>query len=181
MRATMNAPNLTLVEIEHSITEMLAAYDDTLEGLDGGEREDFVADFDCLIDKLGEQEAGKVDAYGFILSKLDAESARLKGIEGALYARRKAVDNRAQSIKDHVLNVMDFTGRKKIEGGTFIARVNHGSSLSIDAQEKIPPEYLITTTTVSTASAAIKATLKNGEAVPGASLKTSTSVSVKAR
>lgn len=172
---------MNLVEIEHQINEVLASYDDTLEGLEGADKDAFIEDFQCIIDQLGQAEADKIDAYGYLLSRYDAESDRLKTIIGQLQDRKAGVDGRSKRMRDHILNVMDFTGRKKIEGGIFIARLYNGESVDIVSETMLPGEYVKTEVVTTPDKNAIKEAIKAGKKVPGATIRTSTSVSLKAR
>jgi len=170
----------TLLQIEEEIDELLTAYADTKEGI---ENEDELARFEqamCdMLDRIEDEEALKIDGYGMLLSKLEAESDRLGTIHRGIAARKKTTDNRIARLKAHVLYAMQLHGKKKIEGTVFTARINSSVAVEVTIDPKnLSPKYR--RIKYEPDKVAISDALKAGKKVKGAKLTPTESVSIKA-
>lgn len=73
---------------------------------------------------------------------LESAAAQIKQAEEAMAARRKALEKRAERMRDYLLTQMQRTGISKIESPFFtIAVRKNPPSMVIDAGAVIPPEY----------------------------------------
>ena len=171
----------TLAQIENESNLILAAYDDTAEGLEGDDEAlaKFVEDVEAILAQLGEEKADKIDGYGQFITKLEAEEARLATVIKNLTARKKAAARKIDGIKSHLLSVMEFFGEKKIEGTTFVAAIREGKSVSVTDEAKLPDEFWrIIPETKTPDKKEIMAALKVGD-VAGAEIVTSRNVHIK--
>ncbi len=170
----------TLADIEEAINGLLTAYADTAEGItDEQMLADFESAMESLMTDLAEEEAAKIDGYGFMVSKLEAEDERLTRIIEGLTARRKSTRNKIERMKNHVLHIMRLNDLKKIEGHTFIARrrISQVVELTVNP-ENLDPEYR--RVKYEADKVAIKKELEAGGEVTGATLAESDSVTIKA-
>ena len=98
---------------------------DTIEGLEG-EIED------------------KADGYAKVMTQLKADAAALKAEEERLHARRSAIENNVQRMKDRLQQMMELTGKTKIKTTLFSYNLQaNPPSVVIDDESKIPHKYLI--------------------------------------
>lgn len=170
----------TFAEIEHAINGILAAYEDTAEGMgdDTALMEQFNAEVEATIAALGNEEADKIDGYGQFISKLEAEEARLATVIKNLSARKKSISGKIDAIKGHLLAVMELFGQKKISGNVFVASIREGKSVGITDPNIIPESFRrVIPETWEPDKKAIKEALAVGD-VPGAVIVTSRNVHI---
>lgn len=126
---------------------------DTLEGIEG--------EFN---DKAESLVAVVLNMDGDV-SAIDAQIERLN-------ARKSAIRNRQESMKDYLRQNMEATGIKKISCPLFTINCVQGREIAlIENEDSLPDEYVKVKTTVSPDKNAITKALKEGEDVPGASLQ----------
>lgn len=108
---------------------------------------------------------------------------QIKQAEQAMAARRKALENRADRIRQYLLESMQRTGITKIESPWFkIALAKNPPSVVVDDEDTLKfahPEFVKVVTTESLDKAAIKEAIKAGQIVEGARLASSDRVSIK--
>lgn len=98
-------------------------------------------------------------------SAIDAEIERLK-------SRKQVIVNRKQQLRDYLLHNMEASGIQKIECPLFTATLRKGiESVEIEDQSKLPDEFVTVEVVTKPDKNAIKAALKSGQEVSGASLK----------
>lgn len=165
--------NLTLYTIADSYLQDVAKLQDleldeqtiadTLEGLTGTFEE-------------------KATNVALFTRNLEALSEQIKQAEQTMAARRKALENRADSIRQYLVDNMLRTGITKIESPYFkIALRNNPPSVVVDDPTAIPAKYMRQAEAPPPApdKKEIKAAIEFGENVPGARLVTKQSVTIK--
>ncbi len=96
---------------------------------------------------------------------IDAEIDRLK-------ARKQVIENRKKSLREYLLHNMEACNITKIECPLFTASLRKGvESVEIEDQSKLPDEFVTIEVVTKPDKNLIKAKLKAGEDVPGATLK----------
>ena len=136
---------------------------DTLEGMEGALQ-------------------AKAANIGSLVKHLEITSDAIKDAEAQLYKRRKALDNRIESIKAYVLNVMQYNQIEKIETPYFNLSVGKNPpSVEIYDLSQLPAHFMRQPEPPppSPDKVAIKETLKHGEDVPGARLTQTVSLRIK--
>lgn len=137
--------------------DMAQAIADTMEGI-GGEIEAKAEAIVTVALNMG----ADVDA-------IDTEIARLQ-------ARKKAITNRQNSLKEYLRENMEATGITKISCPLFTITCAQGREVAhIDDEKQIPDEYMRVKTDIAPDKNAIAAALKEGKEVPGAHLERSKS------
>lgn len=97
-------------------------------------------------------------------SVLDAEIKRLQ-------ERKKVILNKQKSMRDYLLHNMQASGIEKIQCPLFTASLRKGvESVQIDDESLLPDEFVKVEVVTKADKNAIKAKLKAGEEIPGASL-----------
>ena len=115
---------LALAEDPDTDPQVLA---DTLDGLDGEIEE-------------------KADGYAKVIRQLESDSAALKAEIDRLTARKRAIDNSIDRMKERLKNAMIWCEKPKFKTELFSFSVqNNPASVVIDAPDlaTIPMEYLI--------------------------------------
>lgn len=107
-------------------------------------------------------------------SAIDAEINRLQ-------ERKKAIENRRQSLRAYLLHNMEACNIHKIECSLFTASLRKGvESVDIIDQSQIPDEFISVEVVTSPDKKAIKLALSAGKEVPGAALKRgATTITIK--
>jgi hypothetical protein len=137
---------------------------DTLEGLQGGIE-------------------AKATNVAMFARNLEAMAEQIKQAEAAMYARRKALTNRAEYLRRYLLDNMRRTGISKIESPYFVisVRKNGNPALIVDDDSSIPDEYWHQPPPPPREldKAKLKADLKEGVIVDGVRLDTAPVLSIK--
>jgi chromosome segregation ATPase len=133
---------------------------DTLEGLEGQLQE----------------KATNVAAY---MRHLEATAEAIKEAEAKMTKRRKAIENRAASLRDYLKENMEAAGISKIESPWFELKIQRNpAAVQIDDEEALPDEFKREVTALKIDRAALKAALKT-QTVPGARLTTGTRLAIR--
>jgi hypothetical protein len=166
------AMNITLFELAaeyRSVADQLADMDldpqtvaDTLESISGDL----------------ESKATNVAAF---VRNLESSAAAIKEAEAAMSARRKAIENRAASVRQYLLDNMTRTGITKIECPYFkIAVRTNPESVVIDDETAVPDDYLREIPArYEPDKSAMKSAMQDGFAIPGARLVRTQRVDIK--
>ena len=137
---------------------------DTIEGLQGGMQE-------------------KCTNVAAFIRNTESLADQIKQAEQAMAARRKALENRADRIRQYLLENMQRTGITKIDSPYFkIALAKNPPSVVVDDEDTLKfahPEFVKVVTTESLDKAAIKEAIKAGQIVEGAHLVQAERVSIK--
>lgn len=95
---------------------------------------------------------------------IDSEIKRLR-------ARKQAIENRQESLKDYLRENMERTGISKIQCPLFTISCVQGREIAvINIEDAIPDEYMAVKTEIKPDRNAIAKALKEGKEVPGCSL-----------
>ena len=137
---------------------------DTIEGLQGDMQE-------------------KCTNVAAFIRNTESLADQIKQAEQAMAARRKALESRADRIRQYLLENMQRTGITKIDSPWFkIALANNPPSVVVDDEDTLKfayPEFVKVVTTESLDKAAIKEAIKAGQIVEGAHLVQSERLSIK--
>ena len=137
---------------------------------------------DTLEGLTGELEVKATNVAMFVRN-LESLAEQIKQAEQAMAARRKALENRADRIRQYLLDNMQRTGISKIESPYFkIAIAKNPPSVVVDDEDTLKfahPEFVKTVTTESLDKTAIKEAIKAGQIVEGAHLVQADRVSIK--
>lgn len=125
--------------------------------------------------------ATKAGNIAVIIRSMDADCDIIKAEEKRLAERRRAIENRRDWLKGYVREQMERIGLTKIKTPTFtISLQNNPPALQITDEASIPASYLtIIPEHTELNKEAIKAALKAGEEVPGATLAQGKSLRIR--
>ena len=139
----------------------LEAAMDTLEGIEGQLQE-------------------KVVNVAKFMQNLDASAKAIKQAEQQMARRRKAIENRAQWIRDYLKNNMEAAGISKIESPWFrLAVQKNPEAVEIMDESKLPDNFKSEVVVVKIDKAALKQVLRDGVHVPGAMLTQGTRLAIR--
>lgn len=127
---------------------------------------------DTLEGLSGELEV-KAQNVAFFVRNLEVTAAAIKQHETEQAARRKAIENRAESLRAYLFRCMEATGIEKIETPAIKLSFRKSSAVAIDGVDLIPAEYMRVPEPPPPApdKKAIADALKAGVDVPGAHLE----------
>ena len=131
--------------------------------------------FNDTVEGMGAIE--KVENCCKILSQLNGEAAMYKAEIERLEKAKKTIENNAKWLKSQIYNFYLANGSQKIKTGTFTVSARKNEFVDIPDDAKIPKKYL--KVTVSPDKTAIKAAIKSGVKVRGATISTRESVQIK--
>ena len=113
---------------------------------------------------------------------LEATAEAIKGAEAQMALRRKAIENRAASVREYLKAQMERTGISEIASPHFkLAIRKNPAAVVIDAASQIPAEFMRQPEPPPPApdKKAIAAAIKAGKEVPGAHTEQSTRLEIK--
>jgi len=139
----------------------LDAITDTLEGIEGQLQE-------------------KATNVAKFMQNLDATAKAIKEAEQKMAQRRRTIENRAQGLKDYLKHNMEASGITRIESPWFVLSVQKNpGAVEITDERQLPDDFKIEVVTQKIDKAAIKAALKAGQDVPGATLVQGTRLAIR--
>ncbi len=115
----------------------------------------------------------KAQNVAFMVRNLEVTAEAIKAFEVAQAARRKAIENRAEGLRQYLARCMEATGIEKIEGPGVKLSFRKSSAVAIDGADLIPAEYMRTPEPPppSPDKKAIADAIKAGVEVPGAHIE----------
>lgn len=112
----------------------------------------------------------KFENIARLIKRFEGTVNTFKEEEKRLNTRRKVYENRITSLKDYMLNQLEFMERTKIEGETFTVR-KQKSPKSINIDESLLKDAYLVQQKPKTNKKLIKEDLDNGVEVEGAKYK----------
>ena len=116
----------------------------------------------------------KAQNVAMFARNLDATAAAIKAAEAGMAARRKAIENRAASLRDYILRNMQHAGIQSIECAYFkLSQRENPPAVVIDAVDLIPAAFMVQPDPPppSPDKKAIAAAIKAGCDIPGAHIE----------
>jgi len=165
--------NLSLYEISNDYLQALDAFTDPEADIP------MEAAIDTLEGIEGQLQDKAVNVAKF-MQNLDATAKAIKEAEQQMARRRKAIENRAQWIKDYLKNNMEASGITKIESPWFrLAVQKNPEAVEVFDEAALPDDFKTEVVTVKIDKAAIKQVLRDGVHVPGAMLTQGTRLAIR--
>lgn len=121
----------------------------------------------------------KARSMGYAIKNLEATAAAIRQAEAEMAARRKAIENRVDRLREYTKTCMEIAGIQKIDCPHFALTVKtNPEAVEVYEEALIPAEFYRTPPPVLD-KAALRVALKSGEALPGAALVKSTRLEIK--
>ncbi len=136
---------------------------------------------DTLEGAAGDLEEKAVNVAMFIRN-LESSADQIDIAIKQMQERKKAIENKADSIKKYLLENMQRTGINKIESPYFSVQLKKNPpSVVIDNESYINEKYKVTKTVTTTSidKESIKLAIKNGEIVTGAHIEQKERIEIK--
>lgn len=165
--------NLSLYEISQEYRGMVSAL------------MDYQTDPQAIADTI-EAESGslttKAQNVAYAIKNLEATATAIKAAEKEMADRRKAMENRAEHIREYLKTCMEIAGVTKIDCPHFALSIkNNPPSVDVFEPSLVPAEFMKQPEPPPPApdKAAIAKALKSGNEVPGATLAQGTRLEIK--
>jgi hypothetical protein len=124
---------------------------------------------ETFLDEIQTNLTTKSDSYASMMDHISITAELFRKKSEAYRAAAKSAENVVERMKERIHTTMDILGRDSIEGNSVRFKLqNSPPSLIVTDENAVPQSMKIITVTVD--SAKIKASLKDGISVPGASL-----------
>lgn len=158
----------------YEITDQFRQLDSFLPEIeDGEEAQAYTELFDWLQGTLEE----KVEGVCAVYRNTEAEADAIKAEIDRLSKRKKALENKAQRLKDYLLYNLEALGQSKVKSGIWEVSVKtNPPSCKVD-EAKLPDNYCRLQRTPDLIK--VKDALKSGQVIPGAWLESKKSVTIK--
>ena len=149
--------------------------------------------FDSVDEETGEVNAGTVERINELKAamseKLDAVGAYIKNLKSdvdaldneikALTARKKAKENKIESLKNYALPFVEEMDDKKFESSRVAFSVRSSEKTIVTDESVIPAEFFKVKTERSPDLTAIKAAIKAGKITKGAEIQKKNNLQIK--
>lgn len=135
---------------------------------------------DDAMDKLSELmmvAEEKLENIGCLLKDWRAEADAIKAEADRLTERRKAIENRADRLRQYAADMMVAMGKSKLETARCVLSFRSSSAVDVLDESVIPDEYFKTKRDLQKAE--ISKALKAGLTVPGAALVERANLQIK--
>lgn len=152
--------------------EIREAYERLLEMEEEG------TDISAYIGSIEEQIDDKLHSLALVYKNVSAESEGIKAEEKKLSARRKALENKAESIKSYMFSEMEALKINELKRPNAVLKIaKNPPKLFVAPGAVIPEKYKIITESIN--NAALKEDVSNGEMIEGVSIIQGTSLRIK--
>lgn len=171
----------SLFEIERDLFAVMTAFEDTLAGAETEEdRFEISEGMKDLIGEVVAAEQESIDSFGRSVKHIKAEIDFLKAEEKQVAARRRAIENRLERLRESIKDALVLHGKQKVKGHvhTIYTTVRTNLELTKPASE-LPEEYREQVVTFEPRKDEIKAALAEGVVIDGAVMKEKTSVTIR--
>lgn len=121
----------------------------------------------------------KLQNIGLVYKTLSAEADAIKAEEKKLSDRRKALENKADSIKNWMYEEMKQMNIEKVNKPNIVLSIAKNPPALVLNESLVPAEYKKEEIVIIIDKAQIKENLKNGMAIEGAELVQGTSLRIK--
>ena len=171
--------NISLYEVTADYQKSLHEIEDMLEGdeISEADKSELIENsLICLSDQF-DQKALNVAAY---IANAELSVTALKTVESRMVQRRRAMERKVKSLKQYLLDQMFYMGKTAISSETMNINVRQNPcKVIVEDQNRIPMKYQKEETVYTVIKSAIAAELKNGKHIEGASLQSSSRLSIK--
>ena len=136
---------------------------------------------DTLEGLSGELEVKATNVAAFARN-LEASAEAIKNAEAQMAARRRAIENRANHLREYLKMNMERTGITKIDGPYFALTIKKNPpAVHVEAPELVPAEYMKTPPPPPPVldKKGVAEALKSGKDVPGCRLEQGTRLEIK--
>lgn len=152
-----------LYEISEQYSELSALADSDDENM----KEAVATTLECIEGDFND----KAQALVTVVHNMDSDVESIDAEIKRLQARKTAIKNRQDSMRDYLRENMERTGIKKISCPLFTINCVAGREIAvINDESNIPDEYMTVKTEIRPDKAAITKALKDGVEIPGVSL-----------
>ena len=116
-----------------------------------------------------------------VFRNLESDAKQIKEAEQQLAERRKAIEKRAESLRNYLKTNMEVAGITKIECPWFVVSIaQNPEAVTVEDESLIPRDYFKEIpATYQLDKALVKQAIKDGFDVPGAHLSRGTSLRIK--
>lgn len=156
--ATLYELNGALLQLQRMIEDGAEGLDDTLESIELA---------------VGE----KLEGYAMVIKNIESDIEGLKAEEKRLAERRKAMENSVVRMKNAMADALLTVEGNRLKTDKFTFSFRKSTSVQIEDETIVPPQFCKTTTTVNKSD--IAKALKNGDAILGVSLVENQSLSIR--
>lgn len=116
-----------------------------------------------------------------VFRNLESDAKQIKEAEQQLAERRKAIEKRAESLRNYLKTNMEISGISKIDCPWFCVTIaKNPEAVTVDNEDEIPDEYFDEIpATYQLNKSRLKSDMQEGVIVPGARLTRGTSLRIK--
>lgn len=129
------------------------------------------------LDALQMERGSKVESVALYLKEIECFGDRLSEESKRLAERSKAYQNKAERIRNYLIESMQGAGEKAFE--TVKVKLGIRSSTRVETDDTLPQEWKAAKVSMTPDKVKIKEALKHGVEIPGAKLVTAYSLQVK--
>lgn len=167
---------MTLYEIDKAILE---AIEQAINFVDEETGEISNVDLSATLEALQTARDEKLENVGLYIKNLAAEADLIKAEEAALRDRRQAKERKAERLKTYLTASLLNSEQSKFETPRLALSFRKSVAVEITNEAALPAAYVKTQTVTTPDKNAIKAAIKSGKKVTGATLTERKALQIK--
>lgn len=129
------------------------------------------------MEAIGAEE--KLESYVYVQKTLEAELAAFKAEKERICSRIDTLTKQIDRMKAAQIAFMQATNQRRAKAGTFSLSLRENKSVCITDEAAIPEQFIKVRTALQPDKKALMDALKSGEAITGAHIESSFSVTAK--
>lgn len=133
----------------------------------------------ATLEELAGELSDKARAVAFVIRAIEAEAEAEKAWAKTAMDKAKSLQNRADGLREYLSGAMLACGLEKVSSPGISLSFRKSEAVNIFDQSAIPAEYMAEPKPPEPNKTAIKADLKEGVIIPGASLEVRHNLQIK--
>lgn len=165
--------NIPPVPVKKSLVQIAFEFEHLMDQINNPEGE-ITLELESLIGISSEELSNKLDAYGYLMDRLESEQEQYKKKADAYYSKATRCKDTAEKIKENIKAVMVQMEAKKLSGDDYTFTISPAKPkvLVID-ENQIPTSYFRQEIVSKLSKDAVREAIEKGETVSGATLEQS--------
>lgn len=135
---------------------------------------------EAWLDTVATQLSRKADSYSFVRDRLEASAKQLKERAQLFANTARALENARERLNDRIKEAIQVMEKTEVRGSDIVFKLVRTQPALKIVEAELPATYLMTVTTQVPDKERLKADLKAGASIPGATLQPSYALRVYA-
>lgn len=165
--------NIPPKPVKKSLVQIALEFESLMDQINNPEGE-ITVELESLIGTSSDELSNKLDAYGYLMDRLENEQEQYKNKADAYYAKAARCRDTAEKIKENLKSVMVQMQAKKLSGEDYTFTISESKPKVVVIDEnQIPTSFFRQEIVSKLSKDAVREAIEKGELVTGATLEAS--------